>query len=627
MRNISNWILLILALCPAFLLNAQGVRVPSDMRFGEIKLRINENARREIQEDVDAITQSPKYLDQKVQRALLYFPIIERILAEERVPDDIKYLVIQESALIPDAVSSSNAVGYWQFKDFTAIEMGLRVDGHIDERMNISSATRAAAKYFKKNNFYFNNWLNALQAYQMGAGAAMKVIDEKERGARSMTITRKTYWYVKKYLAHKVAYEYALSKAAPSDQKLLEYRRGGSKTLRQIASEFLIDEAVLESYNKWLKRGKIPMDKEYSVIIPVDADDDPTFVSVSTSEEETEELSGTTTSESYDGIEDPGRFPEISESKKLTNRMESLVYINGILGIIGKEGQTLEELAEMMQITETRFRTYNEILPHESIVNGQVYYFKKKKNKAKVHYHTLQYDETMWSISQKYGVKMSKLIKKNRLNDENDIEPGMVLWLRYVRPASVPVAYREVEKIIVSESPQTDDEHTEGENMDFVEPASDNGPEIKAAEPDVEIEENSGIEITDDQGEQIEEKIKILHKVQAKETLYAISKIYNVEVMDIVDWNDLNITDGLSIDQVLDIWVLPDWQENLSTEDSSPGEDTEAEDTGFMEYRVQPGDTLYAIANKFDITVEEIKRWNNKTDNSISIGEKIRIKR
>ena len=87
----------------------------------------------------------------------LYFPIIENIFKEEGVPDDFKYLSLQESGLISDAVSTSNAVGFWQFKDFTAREVGLRVDKQIDERKNIVSSTRGAAVYLKRNNFLMNN--------------------------------------------------------------------------------------------------------------------------------------------------------------------------------------------------------------------------------------------------------------------------------------------------------------------------------------------------------------------------------------------------------------------------------------------------------------------------------------
>src|SRR6187401_3296882 len=200
---------LLLALFFATILKAaaQPPQVPHKMNFAGITLTIRDDARKEIQKDVDALTQSPKHVAIKAERAKTYFPLIEKVFEEERVPDDFKYLVLQESALISDAVSSSNAVGFWQFKDFTAIEMGLRVDNEVDERMNIVSSSRAAAKYFKKNNYYFNNWLYALQAYQMGAGGVLQSVKDVESGAKHMEITSKTYWYVKKFLAHKVAYE------------------------------------------------------------------------------------------------------------------------------------------------------------------------------------------------------------------------------------------------------------------------------------------------------------------------------------------------------------------------------------------------------------------------------------
>src|SRR6187402_1456902 len=152
----------------------QTPEVPAKMQFAGMTLTIRDDARREIQKDVDALTQSPKHHNIKIERAKTYFPIIEKVFEEERVPDDFKYLALQESALIADAVSTSNAVGFWQFKDFTAIEMGLRVDREIDERLNIVASSRAAARYIKKNNGYFNNWIYALQAYQMGAGGVLK---------------------------------------------------------------------------------------------------------------------------------------------------------------------------------------------------------------------------------------------------------------------------------------------------------------------------------------------------------------------------------------------------------------------------------------------------------------------
>lgn len=177
---------------------AQNPQVPHKMEFAGITLVIRDDARREIQKDVDALTQSPRHYNIKAERAKTYFPIIEKVFAEEQVPDDFKYLSLQESALIADAVSSSNAVGFWQFKDFTAIEMGLRVDKEIDERLNIVASSRAAARYIKKNNTFFDNWVYALQAYQMGAGGVMKTVKDNQSGATRMEINSHTYWYVKK---------------------------------------------------------------------------------------------------------------------------------------------------------------------------------------------------------------------------------------------------------------------------------------------------------------------------------------------------------------------------------------------------------------------------------------------
>ncbi|MEN8249163.1 MAG: transglycosylase SLT domain-containing protein, partial [Bacteroidota bacterium] len=145
-------------------LNAQDVyvpKVPSKMMFADIQLRITEAARREIQADVDALTASARFFQAKVNRAALYMPLVEKVFREEELPDDFKYLAIQESGFISDAVSTSNAVGFWQFKKLTADEVGMRVDRKVDERLNIIASSRGAAQYMQKNNFYFNNWLYA----------------------------------------------------------------------------------------------------------------------------------------------------------------------------------------------------------------------------------------------------------------------------------------------------------------------------------------------------------------------------------------------------------------------------------------------------------------------------------
>ena len=126
---------------------AQVPQVPTQLEFADLTVKITPQAQREIQLDVDAQYRNPSYFKVKQERVNLYMPIVERELRSQGVPEDLKYLVIQESGLIPDAVSTSNAVGFWQFKQGTAEEVGLRVDAQVDERKSIASSSRGAAGF------------------------------------------------------------------------------------------------------------------------------------------------------------------------------------------------------------------------------------------------------------------------------------------------------------------------------------------------------------------------------------------------------------------------------------------------------------------------------------------------
>lgn len=634
-------------------------QVPRKLKFADLTLTIHDDARQEIQKDVDAFTRYPKSFNIKVERAKTYFPIIEKIFAEENVPDDMKYLVIQESALIPDAVSTSNAVGFWQFKDFTAVEMGLRVDKEIDERLNIVSASRAAARYLKKNNGFFDNWLFALQAYQMGAGGVMRSEKDTKGGAKHMDITHKTYWYVKKYLAHKIAYENAVK--GEGEIKVLTYQNKNAKTLAELAREVSIEEEELKAYNKWTKSGKIPDDRTYTVLIPV-KDAAPHL-------------------RLPDDViaEVPREVVEVEESPVVL-RKEDKIKINGITAVRAVEHESPSKFAARMGVELSSFLKWNDLAIHDRLVNGQYYLLGKKRNRATTSYHKVSDRDNLWLISQQYGVKIKRLKRYNRLRQGNQLEPGTTLWLSSMKPKDADKLPDESKGDIVEvsasetfgwtldastpvnadagseaqaprqESISSKPEPIANESMPATKEAESASPlresatvttaPVTPADPPADVlteaseppqpvdspdssktlqlpePEKIRVDSMPDQSEPaVVESKKTEHTVLAGETLYGIARQYKVGVMDLASWNGLDIQERIKPGQVIKV-----------SDPQMLEEETQASaGTTQQVHEVRPTDTVYSISRKYGVTIKELMEWNNKKDFNLSVGEKLKI--
>ena len=140
---------------------------------------------------------------------------------------------------------------------------------YYNERLNIISSTRAACSYFQENNFYFDNWIYSLLSYMTGLTGARSILDEKMYGAKRMKIDKKTHWYIKKFIAHKVAFQEELNHKNSQSIILKEYSSYNNRSIKNISDEFDINYDQLLSYNKWVKSKHIPDDKNYFIIVPV----------------------------------------------------------------------------------------------------------------------------------------------------------------------------------------------------------------------------------------------------------------------------------------------------------------------------------------------------------------------
>ena len=413
---------------------AQAPEIPSSVSFGGITVKFDRGAQDIIEEDVKSLMSNRKFWEEKMDRAIMHFPIVEGILMDEEVPIDFKYLAVQESSFRPDVVSSSNAVGYWQFKPETARELNLRVDGDIDERKNISSSTHAAAWYLKKNNQQFNNWVTTLYSYYQGAGGVKKVVPASWAYAREVTLTGKTDRYMLRFFAHKIALESGIERyKSPNAYILMESDYGKGQSLDEIAKSLNVPAAELKNHNKWLNDDKIPDDREYLVTLPVPVDQ---VASVR------EKLSLPPRQTAVASVYEDTGYPVLKKSAVQLQEPNSptLYEINGLPGIEARVGDKPKTLAKAAGIRTPRFMRYNDLLADMPLVPGQVYYLSRKHKKASAPSHTARPGDTWLSVSQQYGIRLVNLLKFNRTTSRNyPIQTGQVLFLTKKRPRNQPV--------------------------------------------------------------------------------------------------------------------------------------------------------------------------------------------
>lgn len=110
--------------------------------------------------------------------------------------------------------------------------------------------------------------------------------------------------------------------------------------------------------------------------------------------------------------------------------------------------------------------------------------------------------------------------------------------------------------------------------------------------------------------ERVGDKTYILHQVEAKETLFAISRRYQTPVGEIVQANE-TLKAGLKIGQQIRVPFV-----------------SKAEiPSGSNLHKVNPGETLFAISKKYNVSVGELMEWNQLKGNDLSVGQALIIKK
>jgi hypothetical protein len=245
--------------------------------FGGEKIPINRDTRERLDREflVNSYHHSGTILALKQSKK--YFPTIERILAEEGVPDDFKYLAVAESNLA-NVVSPSGAKGIWQFMKAASSDYGLEVNEEVDERYHFEKATKAACKYIKRLYESDGSWLNAAAAYNVGPGNMRKLLNnQKEQSYFDLNMNEETSRYVfrlvaiKEVMENPQAFGYYLTEEDKYDA-LDTYEvevTSSIPSLADFAHQHGTTYRLLKYYNPWLMDSKLTVKtKTYSIKLP-----------------------------------------------------------------------------------------------------------------------------------------------------------------------------------------------------------------------------------------------------------------------------------------------------------------------------------------------------------------------
>ncbi len=628
---------------------AQSIEIPETIYFAGLQLNLTNDLRYELQKQVLALAKNKNYFSNKLKLTDTYFPFIESALEQENIPTDFKYLIIQESGMQSDAVSGSNAVGYWQFKKETAQEVGLTVNADIDERKHIIASTHGAAKYLKKNYQFTINWLYALIAYNTGLGGVKQFLKPEHSGAAEMNLSTDTHWYAIKFLAHKIAYEDKVGYNPSPDITLLPYETDTKgKTLTEIAAQTGVNVDALKNFNKWLTNARVPDDKNYTVLLPttfIERDQIASQLGIVLDKKTVVNVDSKTPQQMPSSNTTPLMMPKTS-----TQDVPLLITYNELEAIQARLGDTPAKLAFAGGISPEKFFKYNDMLKFEEVRGGKIYYLESKNNKAVILQHTVQIGETMWDISQKYGIKLKHLYKKNRMEENEGLQEGRVLYLKNKRPPEEPIIFNFPKKEIQKTDPQpisvpkkdtsllqvpqnqalnkdkvtlqttltttsapaaTEPENTE--NKPSITQTVKIEPPVIAKKDSVQTIVNTNLPSKsflklNTNKDIIKDSSKIYHVVCMQQTLFSIAKHYATKADSIKIWNNIGM-EGLQYDQKI-----------------TTSKKTTALKSKYKTYIVKQTCTIEDASAELSKSIEDLYIWNDKKNGFLLQGELLRIK-
>ncbi|QXD16811.1 LysM peptidoglycan-binding domain-containing protein [Rhodocaloribacter litoris] len=525
-----------------------------------------------------------RHIHQWLSRAETYFPMIEQILAEEGVPDELKYLAMIESGLNPRARSWAQAVGMWQFIAATGRAYGLHVDAWVDERMDPEKATRAAARHLRDLYREYGDWHIALAAYNCSPRCIRRAMRQaEERTGRKPTfwdmypyLPRETRNYVPMFIATALMASnpdaFGLKPAQPGPRYAYHYVPvQGAIRLSTLAELAGTDVNLLRALNPELRRNSLPPSTEpYYLRLPL----------------------GT-----YERFAEG--YKNLPEDAFLTAG-EYVVRRGDTLGKIAAQyGTSVRQLMADNGLKTTRIHIgqrlvvpvpqYQSDLPRPELAEADV---------VTVDYGTYALrplttaSGTLARATTSRPVQTTPIVKtsapapapaREKSVEEKPAGPTRIVYT--VRRGDTLIEIADRYNVWVADLKRWN--NLRGNTIRVGQRLSIYTANPPADEPEPDRPE------------------KITYRVRSGDTLSEIAARYGVSIRQLQQWNDLRGT-RIRTGQRLTIY---------------PG------GSGPVTHRVQRGDTLDEIARRYGVSISDLKQWNNLRGSTIYPGQELTVQR
>lgn len=616
--------------------NNDSPRVPYEIKFADVTFQLTDITRYLVQTELNNIQADKKSLRHQLDKFNLFLPVVEPVLKEKAVPEDFKFLMIYNKyqSSIETSTFLENGV-YWCLDREKADDVDLIVNDQIDERKHLIAATKGAAICFKRNQVLYRNWASTLFSH-IADKKILLLLEVNKKWAENpyILLDSPAYSAILQFLAYKIAIEREFPAYKPTEQKIVyEYPYSKGKTLSKIALDLKVEPETLSEYNKWLNSPSVP-ESDCKVLVIVSAS---RYSEIQTFAE----LSRKT------GLpaKDLG-FPILKRAEKLskTKGKGGIFYlINDLEGLQADMCDIPVTMAYKAGISIERFVEYNDMKENDLLRIGQVYYIQSKASKASVPFHVVRDGETLWDISQIYGVKLASLLNFNRFETVQRLQRGRVIWLQTTRPKNKPIEYIEMpdemaeveEMMVAGQTKNIKKEFTLQDTVRTVEVKSLPkvidllSQEIGKSQPLTTVHENDVALIKKELPKEIDLTTLPLSQEIGKGNQELMTQDIRKEYS-----NNVSLSKNADNKQVSENVTDEDerivtWNKQTSTKNKLyPVEVAEREENkNFLKHTVKKGETLFRISVNYNVAVSELWIWNNLTSTIVETGTVLKIKR